>query len=277
MYLQNKYYKWYQNIIENAKQRSCPKCYTENHHIIPKSLGGNNITSNLVELTAKEHFICHLLLSKFTYGTDKEKMDYALWMMISASNNYHRRYQINSRLYETIKNNLQPVFSKQHKGKPKSKEHCEKISTTRKQMFADGSLQIKVYESTREKLSLNRLGSNLSEETKQKIGKIHKGKSLSDVQKKNLSILNLNKTHSDESKSKISNTQKQQYANGDRVAVKGMLGKKLSEEAKQKMRKPKKRATCPHCGKHGGINGLKRFHFENCKFKGIVNESNSQS
>jgi hypothetical protein len=31
--------------------------------------------------------------------------------------------------------------------------------------------------------------------------------------------------------------------------------------------KPKPRATCPHCGKEGGINGIKRYHFDNCKLK----------
>ena len=36
--------------------------YKEVHHIIPKCLGGDNSESNLIELTAKEHYIAHQLL-----------------------------------------------------------------------------------------------------------------------------------------------------------------------------------------------------------------------
>jgi len=62
MYLQNKYSKCYFNIINRAKSREiAPNTYTEKHHIISKSCGGDNSSANLVKLTAREHFICHLL------------------------------------------------------------------------------------------------------------------------------------------------------------------------------------------------------------------------
>lgn len=57
-FLINKYTKWYFNIIESA-QRQEMDGYTEKHHIIPKSLGGSNDKTNIVKLTAREHFICH--------------------------------------------------------------------------------------------------------------------------------------------------------------------------------------------------------------------------
>lgn len=37
----------------------------ERHHIIPKSIGGTNDTSNIAILTYREHFIAHWLLTKF--------------------------------------------------------------------------------------------------------------------------------------------------------------------------------------------------------------------
>jgi len=40
-----------------------------------------------------------------------------------------------------------------------------------------------------------------------------------------------------------------------------------SEEHKANMRKPKVKATCPFCGKVGGISQMKRWHFNNCKSK----------
>ena len=44
-------------------------------------------------------------------------------------------------------------------------------------------------------------------------------------------------------------------------------GKKLTEETKIRMRKPKgpqKRLVCPYCGKEGGESNIKRYHFDNC-------------
>jgi len=54
-------------------------------------------------------------------------------------------------------------------------------------------------------------------------------------------------------------------------------GKPLSEEAKKKLSiskrgKPTKKVECPHCNKIGGITNMKRYHFDNCKFKGEYNE-----
>jgi hypothetical protein len=42
--------------------------YTENHHILPKSLGGGNEASNLIRLTAGDHYFAHLLLAKIHGG-----------------------------------------------------------------------------------------------------------------------------------------------------------------------------------------------------------------
>ena len=39
--------------------------YTEKHHILPKCLGGTESQDNLVELTAREHYLAHWLLAKW--------------------------------------------------------------------------------------------------------------------------------------------------------------------------------------------------------------------
>lgn len=98
--LTNKYSKLYHKITSNAKQRITGG-YTESHHILPQSLGGSNDKENLVDLTAREHFICHWLLVKMTEGEDRSKMLYALNGM-KASNKYQQRYQtkITARVYE---------------------------------------------------------------------------------------------------------------------------------------------------------------------------------
>lgn len=58
--------------------------------------------------------------------------------------------------------------------------------------------------------------------------------------------------------------------------VKGMKGKKMSDDSKEKMKEAAKKrweerrkviATCPHCGKSGVEQSLKRWHFNNCRYK----------
>ena len=64
------YRKVYNSLIDRAvgrkKQRigSEGYVYYEKHHIIPRCLGGTNEKSNLIYLTAEEHWIAHLLLVK---------------------------------------------------------------------------------------------------------------------------------------------------------------------------------------------------------------------
>jgi hypothetical protein len=58
------YIKIYEQLIEKRKLNPVTKGYKENHHILPKSLGGDNSKENLVKLTGREHWIAHLLLHK---------------------------------------------------------------------------------------------------------------------------------------------------------------------------------------------------------------------
>jgi hypothetical protein len=97
MFIQNKYFKWYYAIVENAKNRELTG-YVEKHHIVPKSLGGNNSSNNIINLSAREHFICHRLLTKITAGEDKYKMVHASWILANTNKGV-----INSRTYETVK------------------------------------------------------------------------------------------------------------------------------------------------------------------------------
>lgn len=77
----SKYQRWYEELCAKAKGRAIPSCYTEVHHIKPRSLGGSDDESNLVRLTYKEHYTAHHLLTKFHTGIDLAKMQKALWAM----------------------------------------------------------------------------------------------------------------------------------------------------------------------------------------------------
>ena len=111
MFLDNKYTTWYFKIVEKSKNEN--RCKNtgkyESHHIIPKSLGGDNSKENLVFLTPREHFILHCLLVKMTIGLEKRKMSLALYRMKQSNSNYCRIG--NGKLYEKLKLNISHLFS----------------------------------------------------------------------------------------------------------------------------------------------------------------------
>jgi len=104
--MKNKYYKWYHNICSKASQekRTPDTTLYESHHILPKSLGGSDETDNLVLLTFKEHYLAHLLLTRFTVGKDKMKMCFALHTFFHfQGKNKHRPLVVRSAVYEAHK------------------------------------------------------------------------------------------------------------------------------------------------------------------------------
>lgn len=97
------YKRIYFDIIDKRKQKPLRENeYGERHHIVPLSLGGNDDEGNLVRLSAREHFICHALLSEmYEEGTNEwYKMNHAFLMMKSESMFHNGNRYFNSRLYE---------------------------------------------------------------------------------------------------------------------------------------------------------------------------------
>ena len=93
MFIQNKYTKWYFDIIEIAQKRNYGD---ENHHIIPKCLDGSDETNNFVLLTYREHYIVHYLLTKMNNSI---KLKNALWQMSFKNKNKY----FNSHIYEAAR------------------------------------------------------------------------------------------------------------------------------------------------------------------------------
>ena len=121
------YKRLYNQIVEHRKSNPY-EGYTEKHHIIPRSLGGIDDEDNLVELTAREHFICHYLLAKMYPKESFEwyKMNHAFLMMKSTSMLTNRYY--NSRLYEALRGNFSSVMSYAQSGKRNSQFGTKWIS-----------------------------------------------------------------------------------------------------------------------------------------------------
>lgn len=202
------YLKIYNNIIEKYKRLNLQKSkdlYIETHHIIPKCLDGNDNNKNLVNLTAKAHFICHLLLTKIYKNTEFE---YKLWNAAHRfiyGNDIKNKIKITSNQYKFIKENFSKFMSKTNvgKGNPNygnfwSDEQRKNLSDKRKGKTLEDIIgkeraiisKRKMSESqkkrehkkgfkhtleTRNKMSIQRKGKKKSNEFKEKLSKIMKG------------------------------------------------------------------------------------------------------
>ena len=119
VFLENKYTKWYFNIIRNANPTTS---YVEKHHIIQRCIGGSDHRENIVSLTAREHFVCHLLLTKMTTGKVKQAMCWAVGKFAQVNKNQQRNFT--SWEYQKIRENI----SFARTGKKHSDESRKKMS-----------------------------------------------------------------------------------------------------------------------------------------------------
>jgi hypothetical protein len=176
LFIQNKYTRTYYSIIQKAQQenRTRGERYYEGHHIIPKSLGGEDVKDNMILLTAREHFICHRLLTKMTKGKARSKMVLAISKMLSSSITHNgNRYVPNSRTYDYIREQCSKTLS--GKGNPMyGKSHSQETRTLI-------SEKVKKHNESNPKRSH-------TEETKQKISKANKDLKRSEEFRKACSI-----------------------------------------------------------------------------------------
>lgn len=212
------YLQIYNQITERGKTRELTG-YTETHHIIPRCMDGSNEKSNLTKLTAKEHFICHMLLCEI--HPNNVKLRFALWNMCNVKKSYQKRYIVPSRTYERIR-----------------KEYSKNVTGINNPNYGK-----KRTNETKSKMSKSRIG-KFTGENNPFFGKSHTKKT-----KNKLSISSSNHKHSDETKLKMSLSHKNKLwyynENGEHLRTvpddpriqnekwkKGRVnGKKLSEKA----------------------------------------------
>ena len=123
------YERIYSQIVDRAKNRVL-ESYTEKHHILPRCMNGSDDRDNLVNLTAREHFICHQLLVRIY--PENSKLKFALWAMCNMKSKRQDRYTPSSRIYERVKNEVVKLISEKKKGTKVSDEQKRKTSETLK-------------------------------------------------------------------------------------------------------------------------------------------------
>ena len=253
--LTNKYSKLYNKITSNAKQR-ITEGYTELHHIIPQSLGGGNDKDNLVELTAREHFICHWLLIKMTEGEDRSKMLYALNGM-KAENRYQERYhtKITARVYEKYRIEHAENHSKRMKGKPAWNKGRK--------------LEGNELEEHRERTRNRKI-----DPIKQAAGQAKRVAKM--IGRKQSAETCINKSIALKGKTKGPMSEEQKKVRSDKqkgVKKPEGFGQKVAERMKLEFalnnpnRRPDLQKTCEHCGKTVGPSNYTRWHGDKCKQK----------
>jgi hypothetical protein len=272
MFIHNKYKVWYDNIIISAQSRDLLGYY-EIHHVLPKSLGGTNCSNNLVKLTAREHFICHLLLTKFTTGKAKSQMYFAL-NMLRVSNKYQDRY-VTARVYEKLKKTLSKELSSLHKGKTVSAQTRALMSekrTGKESPFKNKTHTNEVKEILSNK---NKGHTRNNKDVVEKITNSRSWYTHSEITKAKISAANKGKhdgPRSEDTKSKISSSlrgRKKPKDFGDKIS-KARTGLVHSNDTKQLMSKRAKDRTkisCSQCNKVVSPGNYKRWHGDNCKFK----------
>jgi hypothetical protein len=268
----------YDAIIKKAKLENRIKhheIYYENHHIIPKCLNGSEEETNKVLLTAKEHFICHKLLTYIHKGNRKI---ICAFHKMTFSKKYGKL--VSSRDYKYARKliSITPVTEETRKklsialmGRPFAKRGIPLLETHKKKI-SDAACSEKngMYgkKHTSESIEKNRksnTGKKRSKETKKKMAESHRGKKRSDETKNNMKkaweLRKINYPMSEKTKKLIGiNTSK------------CLIGKKQSEETKLKRSntlkgRKHKEVFCIYCNKKCTPSTLSRWHNTNCKFK----------
>ena len=227
------YQKIYDNLISRAQMRCKPEGYVERHHIVPRCLGGGDEKSNMIVLTAPEHYLAHQLLVKIhpknakilfaaismtggsrwvkegrsrnkLYGWLRERHSEAMSLRVCSPETLEKMSKARKGI--PLSEEWKKSISESLKGIPKTPEHIEKVRLAN--IGKTASDETKARQSERmlsEWTERKILGTDrLSEEHKNNISKANSGKKRTDEQRANMSAGQKGKKFSDEHRAKLS-------------------------------------------------------------------------
>lgn len=254
-----KYENHYKKLIETRQRlnRNKKEARFEQHHILPKSLGGGNGKRNLILLTPREHFIAHRLLYKMHTGRNKAKMAYALFKMMQCNSKQHR--SCNSYQYEKARQAVQTTCNGTNHHNTGTKKTEEQKRHLRNLRLGQNNPMYGIEPWNK---GLTKETSKTIEEQAQRLSEKHA--------RGEISYHNFSK--STECRQKISDAQRGRSKSEEhkKKLSDALKGRKIDPEIAKKSadsRRGKKQPliTCPHCGKEGALSSMYRWHFSKCK------------
>lgn len=244
----------YNQIISRALLRVDFDGYTELHHIKPKCIGGGNEPSNIVKLTAREHYLCHWLLCKIY---DNPKLVFAWNMMCNKVNG--SRYT--SKTFSYARAAWAIEMAKLNKGRSFS-------SSTRRKM-SNAKIGIAPWNKGLN-TGPNSCDIKRANDYAKSPNTCKMCCAIISYQMRNTRTYCSNKcAHADPEnpmlKARASAPKKANSGSFKKgMKVSGATASKISS-ALTGLKRP--RGACPHCNKEGALSLLKRWHFDNCKEK----------
>ena len=223
--------------------------FFETHHIIPKCMGGDDSDANLVNLTYRQHYITHKLLTKI-YPNNKKIATAFKLMVFKNRGKYYNSRDFEKAREEHIKSMIEnnPMYNASSK---------EKMRQTMINKYQDGWTP--------------RVGKTHSDETRNLISENRKGKMCGENHP------HFGKTFSEKTKRLISESRNKNAHLYDKPRTEEVK-KKISDSLAGRVRtndhsraisEAKKNCPpiiCPHCNKSLRPSpGAYRWHFDNCK------------
>lgn len=199
-------------------------------------MGGLDCESNLIELTAREHFVCHQLLTKMV--SDQQvlaKLAYAAWQQTRSSK--YRKVHVTSLVYSKLKKLLSDSSKGLKRGpmSEQAKQNMRQAAATRKKSPISDKRILHL-----KNQAAKRKGMPLSADHKQKCSESLKGRTFSPEHRDKIRSSKIGISRPLEVIEKIKTTKRLNPTPNP------MQGKKHSESSKEKMRAAKKGRHYPH-------------------------------
>jgi hypothetical protein len=270
--------------LKQRKKENITECYYDNHHIFPKCLGGSDEKENMQLLTAKEHYVCHKLL---TYIYPNVRGLVCALIIMTFSKKFNRCIK-SARDYDYVRNLLKNIPVSEETRQRQSKNNVMNNSSVYEIWIEKFGKEIadEKEKNKNKKLSDSLKGHTVKEEDILKIIKTRKerncnlgekngmfGKSVYQLWVEKFGIEEANRRRDIRSQ-KMSNSRTGEKNPMFGVSLfgekNGMFGKHHKKESIEKIKNIPK-ITCEYCSRSFRPCAYNRWHGEKCKLKNNFN------